>query len=345
MTLSPNLLFRASLFALLLGICAVAHAGSLQDISRLMKQGQNAQALEQVDKYLAETPKDPQGRFLKGLILSGLNRDDEAIAVFRKLTEDYPALPEPYNNMAVIYAQQKQYDKAKQALESALRTDPAYATAHENLGDIYVHMASQAYDKALQMDSANAPTKLTMIRELTGTRPAQTLLASAEPQPAKTAQPETKAEQPVIATTTTATIEPATPAIPKATTAEPAGEKPAQTTGDTAAEATKMLHAWAAAWSRKDVKAYLAFYAKDFKTPSGQNRAQWEKERALRIDKPGSISVNITDLNIRQEGPERATAHFRQHYQSANLNTASNKVLTLAHHNGRWLIAQERAGK
>jgi tetratricopeptide (TPR) repeat protein len=91
--------------------------------------------------------------------------------VFSKLTEDYPELPEPYNNLAVIYAQQKQYDKAKQALEMAIRTHPSYATAHENLGDIYARLASQAYDKALQIDSSNssAQNKLALIRDLMST--------------------------------------------------------------------------------------------------------------------------------------------------------------------------------
>ncbi len=57
--------------------------------------------------------------------------------MFTKLSEDYPELPEPYNNLAVLYAQQKQYDKARTALEMAIRTHPSYAIAYENLGDIY----------------------------------------------------------------------------------------------------------------------------------------------------------------------------------------------------------------
>jgi Flp pilus assembly protein TadD len=149
----------------------VVHADALQDISKQIKQGQHAQALEQVDKYLAGKPKDAQGRFLKGIILTEMNKPNDAIAVFTKLTEDYPELPEPYNNLAVIYAQQKQFDKAKQALEMAIRTHPSYATAHENLGDIYARLASQAYDKALQIDSSNssAQNKLALIRDLMST--------------------------------------------------------------------------------------------------------------------------------------------------------------------------------
>jgi len=150
---------------------AQANAQALPEIQRLMKQGQMPQALEKVDIYISTKPKDAQGRFLKGLILTEIGRPAEAIAVFTKLSEDFPELPEPYNNLAVLYAQQKQYDKARSALEMAIRTHPSYSIAHENLGDVYAKLASQAYDKALQLDSSNTATqtKLSMIKELIST--------------------------------------------------------------------------------------------------------------------------------------------------------------------------------
>jgi Flp pilus assembly protein TadD len=100
-----NLLVSAAMAALLL-LAPAVHADALQDINKQIKQGQYSQALEQVDKYLAGKPKDAQARFLKGIILTEMNKPNEAIVVFTKLTEDYPELPEPYNNLAVIYAQQ-----------------------------------------------------------------------------------------------------------------------------------------------------------------------------------------------------------------------------------------------
>ncbi len=174
--LRPGARFFSRVFLLLTGLVTLGLsalpvlADNSDDANQSFKAGQHAKALEQVNRHLAGKPKDAQGRFLKGIILTGLNKPDEAIAIFKKLTEDYPELPEPYNNLAVIYAQQKQYDKAKQALEMAIRTHPAYATAHENLGDIYSRLASDAYGKALQIDSSNASaqTKLSMINELVG---------------------------------------------------------------------------------------------------------------------------------------------------------------------------------
>src|SRR5204862_102247 len=125
-------------------------------------------ALERVNRALAANPREPQARFLKGLIFTEQGKQQEAIDIFAKLTQDYPNLPEPYNNLAVIYASQGQYDKARGALEQSIRTHPSYATAYENLGDVYAKLASQAYGKALQLDASNtgAQNKLSLVREL-----------------------------------------------------------------------------------------------------------------------------------------------------------------------------------
>ena len=337
---------------------ASAAADPLQEIGRLAKQGQQAQALEQVDKYLAGKPKDAQGRFLKGLILTELNRPNEAIAIFQKLSEDYPELPEPYNNLAVVYAQLKQYDKARQALEMAIRTHPAYATAHENLGDIYARLASQAYDKALQLDSSNtsAQTKLSMIRDLMGNgRPAKgsnpMVTAAAEVADARPAGKPVAEARPVDPprAADVKPVEPTRPIEPvKPADGKPAEVKPAEpkaTAKANPADVRKAVEAWAAAWSKKDVSGYLAFYARDFVVPGGTSRQAWEGERKARLTKPGAIEVTVDNLKITLDGQDRATAQFRQGYKSANLKTSGNKTLNLVRQDGSWVIQQEKVGR
>lgn len=345
-------LMASAASVVLLAVAPAVHADALQDISKQIKQGQHAQALEQVDKYLAGKPKDAQGRFLKGIVLAEMNKPNEAIVVFTKLTEDYPELPEPYNNLAVIYAQQKQYDKAKQALEMAIRTHPSYATAHENLGDIYARLASQAYDKALQIDSSNpsAQKKLALIRDLMGTagRPGKTTKPIGDARPAEPVKlvEAPKPPAPVAAAPAAAAPVAMPPAAapvnaaPAAAPAKPAAEKPA---ADANADIARAIDLWAAAWSRKDTKAYLAAYARDFKTPGGESRAAWESERQKRIAKPGAIQVSVENLRVSVDG-DTATAKFRQHYKSATLKTSSNKVLLLGKRDGKWQIVQERVG-
>ena len=311
---------KAPLLALLLGLllsCAVSvfAADDLPEVQRLMKQGQLPQALEKVDAYVAGKPKDPQGRFLKGLILTEMGRSAEAMAVFGKLTEDFPELPEPYNNLAVLHAQQKQYDKARTALEMAIRTHPGYATAYENLGDVYAKLAGQAYEKALQLEASNkgARSKLSMIRELTGNP------ASAEIKPGGASRP---AGEPVK----TATAE-----VRKGGAPSPAGDE---------AEVRRALEDWAGAWSRKEVKAYLDFYAPDFQTPDGLSRQAWEADRAQRIGKPDKLLIELDDVNVIVEG-DRATVRFRQRYSSPTAKGSVGKTLIFMKSRGKWLIQQE----
>lgn len=136
------------------------------DVSQLVRAGKLAEAQALADRHLAAKPRDPQMRFIKGGIQRDSGRLEDALATFTQLTEDFPELPEPYNNLAVIHASLGQNDKARADLEMAIRANPSYATAHENLGDIYAKLACQAYNKALQIDGNNAAVraKLAVIR-------------------------------------------------------------------------------------------------------------------------------------------------------------------------------------
>ena len=176
-------------------ICATAavHADEYQDVNQLMAAGKLSDAMNMADAFLATKPADPQMRFLKGVLQRNAGKQTEAIATFVKLTEDYPVLSEPYNNLAVIYAGQSQFDKAITALEIAIRTNPSYVTAYENLGDVYIRLAGQTYNKALELDIGNTviPAKLTLIREL--------VKPSAKSPPVAATKPENEVEQAVAA--------------------------------------------------------------------------------------------------------------------------------------------------
>jgi Flp pilus assembly protein TadD len=150
---------------------AGAQESELAQIEELMKQKRHEQALERVDSYLAKRPREPRGRFLKGVILSEQKKVPDAIKVFVELTHDFPELPEPHNNLAVLHAGQGEYEKARAALEMAVRSNPRYAVAYENLGDVYARMAGQSYEKAAQLDKANkiAPLKLKAVNDMLST--------------------------------------------------------------------------------------------------------------------------------------------------------------------------------
>ena len=326
-----------------------AHADNYSDVLQLLKNGKSADALTKVDQHLKTNPNDPQMRFLRGVAQSDAGKANDAITTFTKLAEDYPELPEPYNNLAVLYANQNQLDKARTALEMAIRTNPSYSTAHENLGDIYAKLAGQAYNKALQLDSNNnaLKPKLALIREMftpgaAGSRP--TIVAAATPAAAKPA-----VAAPTPATPAAATAKPAPAPAIAAPAATPAPTTPtpapavATSDGDTQ-DISARVHGWAKAWASKDMNGYLASYDANFKPTGGQSRSTWEKERRARITEKSKISVNVSDLAVDIKG-DKATARFRQDYRADSLNVSSRKTLELAKANGRWVIVRESTGR
>jgi tetratricopeptide (TPR) repeat protein len=314
---------KIALLACALFTVGAAHGDDVNDAARLLKAGQHKEALERVNKALATKPRDAQARFLKGVILTEQGNTREAIDIFTRLTQDYPELPEPYNNLAVIYAGQGQYERARVTLEQSIRTHPSYATAYENLGDVYAKLASQAYDKALQLDKTNtgAQNKLSLVREI-GRGPAPAAAVAAVKEPAKPAPP------PVV--------------VAQKPEPKPAAEKPAA--ADPSAEVLKAVNGWADAWSKRDVDAYLGYYAKDFQTPGGETRAAWEKQRRERIGAAKTIRVNVGSPQVTVNGANQATVRFRQAYQSDRFKSTGNKTLVLVKGaEGRWQIQQEKA--
>ena len=189
--------------ALLVG-ASTAYANNA-DITSLLQGSQPEQALKLIDQRLSATPKDPQLRFLQGVAFAMANKNKEAIDTFTQLTKEFPELPEPYNNLAVLYANQNQLDKSRQALEQAIRTNPSYSTAHENLGDIYAKLASQAYSKALQLDGSHAQSvqpKLALIHDLFSTGQAQAQAQALAQAPSAPAPVTATATQAVSSSTT-----------------------------------------------------------------------------------------------------------------------------------------------
>lgn len=335
-----------------------ARADALGDVQQLAASGKLAEAQSRLDKLIATNPKDPQYLFLRGVLLTEQRRTADAIKVFTQITEQFPELPEPYNNLAVLYAQQGQFDKARGALEMAIRTNPSYATAFENLGDVYAKLASQSYQKALQLNSGNGDAteaKLALIRQLftaksapAGAAPSGTAPASAAPATVAAAKP---APRPVVAPAPqpAPAVKPAPQPVapPKVASTKPTPSVPAVSTAaapaddaDTAAVESAVRH-WAKAWSDKSLDAYFASYSPTY-APAGQRHSAWVSERRARIADKGHIEVELEQLHVKVEG-DKAIAKFRQIYSSGSLHFNSPKTLRLEKMHGHWRIVQEGA--
>ncbi len=318
---------------------AIDNADDLQGIRELAEAGSYQEAMQKLDAYLdrnTSEDRNAQGRFLKGILLSDQERFDDAIGVFVSLTEDYPKLPEPYNNLAVLYAGLGQYLKARDALLIAIKTHPSYATAHENLGDIYAMMATEAYKKALVLDEGNksAETKLAMIRDLF---PKQAVNTTADlvvdeggdlPARESMAGTVSKFEAPISSASSIAQ-EPSLPASPRVQ-----GE-------DVEADIVATLEEWAKAWSNKSLKGYLGFYAPTFMPADGRSMSSWKALRKKRISSPKFISVEISEPRVIMLENNKAQVRFTQKYRSNTYQDTVRKVIEMIDIDDKWRFVRE----
>lgn len=325
---------RSGAAILLVGVIA----GNLQagpvdeqaDIARLMQSGQLAEALRRVEALLMLNPANAKMRFNKAIILAQQGKSPEAITLLLKLTEDYPDLPEPYNNLAVLYAANGQYESARIALDKATANNPGYGMAYENLGDIYIELASQAYEKAARLDgNANARAKVAALRGNVQSAGGVVKPAALSVKGALAMAGNTAAD--------------ARPSQDK-TAAQRPGTEP--TVLASKSEQTAVLDAiksWADAWSARDVNAYLAAYSSDFVTPRGMSHEKWAAERTERITSKQHITVKVEAPKVTLNG-DQATVQFRQHFSSDKLRSTDQKTLTLVRREGAWRIREERVG-
>ncbi len=108
-----------------------------------------------------------------------------------------------------------------------------------------------------------------------------------------------------------------------------------------AVDVDALVHAWATAWSERDVGAYLAFYSHAFRPAGGATREAWETRRRRRLTRPSFIEVGIADLDITLLGQDGAQVTFRQTYRAERYQDKVLKTLVLARENDQWRIVRE----
>jgi tetratricopeptide (TPR) repeat protein len=318
-----------------------APGGQLGEVQEMVKAGRTAEALRTLDSMIAQNPNDAQSRFQKGVILFDQKRSAEAVTVFQKLVQDFPLLPEPLNNLAVVYVEQGQLDKARSTLEAAIRSRPNYGTAFQNLGDVYTRMASRAYARALQIEDPESAPKLALLRELYD-MPAPMSVALAT---TTSNAPAVVAPASAVAATKPAVVAAAPAAVASAVRATPAvepGEPAASRSSEEVAAVGAAVRDWAAAWSRKDMPDYIAAYVAGFRG-SEASASEWQSVRRDRIVGKRKIDVDVSGLKVEVRNGV-ARAKFRQSYAADLLRVTSQKTLELERVNGKWLIRRESTG-
>ena len=279
---------------------------NLEQIKILLKNGKYSRAEIRVNKSIEDNLNNPELLFYKGIIETNIGKNNQAIDTFRNLTEKFPELPEPFNNLAVLYAEKGQFILAKEILEQAIKTNPSYLTAHINLGDIFTKMASEAYNNALEIDESNniAITKLSMITQLFNYNPN-------------------------IKNTKIDSIK---------VTNKVKDKKP--TKKEISEDILNVLDNWRVAWENKNMDEYLSAYASNFQYPNNMTQTSWEKYRTNRITSKKVIEISLSNTKIKFKKKE-VLVTFVQNYKSGNLNQVSNKTLVFIEEEGDWLIFKE----
>ena len=147
-------------------LVAPAYGQDPAQVRALLARNDHAAALQLAQAAVAFKPADAVSRFLLGVVLMDMGRDEQALKVFTELSQTYPELPDPMNNIALLQARAGQLEPARQSLEVALRNDPAHHAARVNLGQVHLMLAAQAWTQA----AAAMPRDNPLLQKLLGVR-------------------------------------------------------------------------------------------------------------------------------------------------------------------------------
>jgi tetratricopeptide (TPR) repeat protein len=293
--------FAAIILCLLVNGTALAVA-SVPQMQQLITQKRFVDAASTGEQLLQQNPRHSQARFLTAYAYQMSAQTEQAIRLYQGLIEDNPQLPEPRNNLAMIYLAQGDYDRASQLLVEALNTHSSYAIAYDNLSQVYKGIASEAYRRAVSESSE--PSRYTHKIELTA-------ITELETAPAQL---------------------PATESAPEPTLVNFANQE---------TRLIESVKAWAQAWSDKDFAAYTGFYTPQYRAKF-ESHQQWLEQRRNRITRPGTINVEVSDIQIKWRSEDRAFIDFKQAFDSPRYSDRVKKRLGFNLIGSEWKITEER---
>ena len=280
------------------------HADLEEDVLQLLNKQEFQAALFMTENGLNEDANNPKLLLLKGLSLVRMKRLNEAEKHYQDLKQSLTNNPEPSNNLGMVYRMQSKFQAAIAELRQTIEQYPDYALAYSNLGDTYIALAEQQYQKgASKTGSALLKNKLSLSRNF-----------------------HTLASKDTAPTQTVSTVE---------TKQAPAQLNPLQTS------IMQRLETWSKDWTSLDAGRYLSNYSKQFISQRGLSYSQWAKRKKRVITKAGAINLQLNNIRINQKSDNHLTATFTQIYQSKNHQDTSTKTLDLKLIDNKWLITKE----
>lgn len=318
----------------------------LEQVQQALQAGDYHIALDMLAAGNPEEQNSPQGRLLRGLAQAGLQNIDDAQTTLMALITELPDHPEPYNNLAALYASTGRMEEARELLNKAMHTHHAYATVYDNLTRITVEMSRSSYARALRLQSQEEGMQLAALHELSTHGPL--LLAEATTTELATPGPVTEHTQLTEAEHITAS---AAPPIPEAVTPLKEAHSAATITEPTETalqpnspdqEIQSVMLQWAKDWANQEIDGYLNTYSKDF-VPSGNlNLAQWQQQRRQRLTRPDHIKIELSEIEVLALNAEHARVRLTQTYRSDRYSDQTRKEFQMINEGGRWRIRSER---
>jgi tetratricopeptide (TPR) repeat protein len=132
----------------------------------LFDSGQPAEAEPALRRAVELAPALPQGHFLLGSVLGTLNRGNEAMKELREAVRLAPDFAPAYRVMGMFQVEHQQFlPEARQALETAIRLDPADSRAHYWLGRFFqgikdLESAARSFEAALKREPDSSQARL-----------------------------------------------------------------------------------------------------------------------------------------------------------------------------------------
>ena len=286
--------------------------------------------------HLQDHPNDAKGWFRLGVVEAERKRYAEALEAFRKAKHLMPDRPEPLVNLAVIYNELGDARAAADELEAALALRPKDPFIYENLGDVYLKLAMQAFTQAQRLrPNARVRSLIKALAKMRRLRPGTRALAMHAP----ASQP----SHPTVSHTPPSPTASAPASEKKAGRKQTVSAQPAaKTSPDWREEIRQAIEEWRTAWSARDLPGYFAMYAPGFHPARFPNHEAWRRYKTRVILGKRFIRVRISSLELARDEKGRVVARFVQDYRADDYRDRVRKEIVWERRNGRWLIVDER---
>jgi uncharacterized protein (TIGR02246 family) len=103
----------------------------------------------------------------------------------------------------------------------------------------------------------------------------------------------------------------------------------------------RLISRWRKAWQEKDLKGYMAAYARDFSS-LGLDRDGWRRHKSDLNRKCRRIHIEVRNLRIQLLSSDTAIVRFDQEYSSDRHYDNGRKTIQLVKRDGRWRIKTEK---